>query len=315
MKVVYSNRYRIDIGDHVFPTAKFELVLNLLIRQGTIDPSSGVVEPEAASWEDLALVHHANYLEKSRTGRFLPSELAHLEMPWSVGMAEGFRLMAGGSVTAARLAMAQAGHTPGPTVEEGATRRLAAAAHLGGGFHHAFPDHGEGFCLYNDVAVAIRVLQRDGVVERAAVVDCDVHHGNGTAFAFRDDASVFTCSIHQEHNYPVIKPQSSLDIGLADGTGDAEYLRALDRGLPAVLASRPEVIVYVAGADPFIEDKLGGLNLTRDGLRARDRRVFEAARDAGVPVVIVLAGGYARRLEDTAAIHAATIEEAARLSA
>jgi acetoin utilization deacetylase AcuC-like enzyme len=314
MKIVYSNRYRIDIGDHVFPTAKFDLVLNLLARQGTVDPSSDVVEPEAASWDDLALVHHADYLEKSRTGGFRPSELAQLEMPWSAGMAEGFRLMAGGSVTAARLAMAQAARLPG-LAPDSAERRLAAAAHLGGGFHHAFPDHGEGFCLYNDVALVIRVLQREGMVERAAVVDCDVHHGNGTAFVFRDDPSVFTLSIHQEHNYPAVKPRSSLDIGLADGTRDAEYLRALDRGLRAALASRPGVIVYVAGADPFIEDKLGGLSLTRDGLRARDHQVLEAARDAGVPVVIVLAGGYARRLEDTAAIHAATIEEAARLSA
>lgn len=315
MKIVYSDRYRIDIGDHVFPTAKFDLVLNQLVQQGTIDPSTDVVEPAPASWDDLALVHHADYLKKSRTGGFPPSELAQLEMPWSAGMAEGFRLMAGGSVTAARLAMEHAARRPRVTADVGAPGRLAAAVHLGGGFHHAFPDHGEGFCLYNDIALAIRVLQRDGLVERAAVVDCDVHHGNGTAFIFQDDPSVFTLSIHQQHNYPAVKPPSSLDIGLPDGTGDAEYLRALDRGLPAALASQPGVIVYVAGADPFIEDKLGGLSLTRDGLRERDRRVLAAARDVGVPLVVVLAGGYARRLEDTAAIHAATIEEAARISA
>jgi len=192
---------------------------------------------------------------------------------------------------------------------------LAAAANLGGGFHHAFPSHGEGFCLYNDVAVAIRVLQRDGVITRAAIVDADVHQGNGTAFIFDGDASVFTFSIHQEHNYPHPKPRGSLDVGLPDGADDHEYLRALELALPAVLASRPDVLFYVAGADPFFEDQLGGLNLTFEGLRGRDDLVFSAARGARIPVVIVLAGGYARRVEDTAAIHIATIEEALRLGA
>lgn len=312
MNIVYSDRYRIDIGEHVFPTAKFEMVRERLIRQGTVDEAS-IVEPVAATWDDLALVHEADYLERSRTGGFRPSELAQLEMPWSVSMAEGFRLMAGGSIIAARLAVGAAARRWDHAGSKAADR-LAAAAHLGGGFHHAFPDHGEGFCLYNDVALAIRVLQRERLVTRAAVVDCDVHHGNGTAFIFREDPSVFTLSVHQEHNYPTLRPPSSLDVGLADGTGDAEYVRALEGALPQLMASRPDLIVYVAGADPFIEDKLGGLSLTREGLRERDRRVFEAAKDGGVPVAIVLSGGYARRLDDTAAIHAATIEEAARLS-
>jgi acetoin utilization deacetylase AcuC-like enzyme len=190
----------------------------------------------------------------------------------------------------------------------GAGRRLAAAANLGGGFHHAFPSHGEGFCLYNDVAVAIRALQRDGTISRAAVVDVDVHQGNGTAFVFDRDPSVFTFSIHQEHNSPHVKPRGSLDVGLPDGTGDGEYLHALERAMPAVLACRADLIIYVAGADPFLEDQLGGLCLTYEGLRGRDFLVLSAARDAGIPVVIVFAGGYARRLEDTAAIHIATIE-------
>jgi acetoin utilization deacetylase AcuC-like enzyme len=163
------------------------------------------------------------------------------------------------------------------------------------------------------VAVAVRVLQRDGIISRAAVVDADVHQGNGTAFIFDGDPSVFTFSIHQEHNYPHVKPRGSLDVGLPDGTDDREYLHALERALPAVLAGRPDLIVYVAGADPFMEDQLGGLCLTFEGLRGRDFLVLSAARDAGVPVAIVFAGGYARRVEDTAAIHIATIEEAIRL--
>lgn len=313
MKIVYSERYRVDIGDHVFPTAKFDLVRRLLIERRVIDAAS-LVEPDPAAWEDLALVHAPAYLDKTRTGRFRPSELAQLEMPWSESMAEGFRLMAGGSVTAARLAAGAALRARGATTEAGA-RPLAVAANLGGGFHHAFPDHGEGFCLFNDVALSIRVLQRDGLVTRAAVVDCDVHHGNGTAFIFRDDPTVFTLSLHQERNYPTVKPPGSLDVGLADGAGDAEYLRALEGALPAVLASGPEFIVYVAGADPYVDDKLGGLSLTRDGLRARDRLVLEAAHRAALPVAIVLSGGYARRVEDTALIHAATVEEAVKLSA
>jgi acetoin utilization deacetylase AcuC-like enzyme len=189
------------------------------------------------------------------------------------------------------------------------------AANIGGGFHHAFPSHGEGFCLYNDVAVAIRVLQRDGVITRAAVVDVDVHQGNGTAFIFDGDPAVFTFSIHQEHNYPHVKPRGSLDIGLPDGATDAEYLHALERALPAAMAGAPDLVVYVAGADPFVEDQLGGLSLTYEGLRGRDFLVLSSARDAGIPVVIVFAGGYARRVDDTAAIHIATIEEAVRLGA
>ena len=264
----------------------------------------------------MALVHTAEYLEKTRGGGFRASELALLELPWSPSVAEGFRLMAGGTVTAARLAIERAlrlagaeGTAPGPEP------RLAAAANLGGGFHHAFPSHGEGFCLYNDVAVAIRVLQRDRLLRRTAVVDVDVHQGNGTAFIFDGDASVFTFSIHQEHNYPHVKPRGSLDVGLPDGADDREYLLALERALPAVVASRPDLIFYVAGADPYLEDQLGGLCLTYEGLRGRDFLVLSTARNAGVPVVIVFAGGYARRVEDTAAIHLATIEEAIRLGA
>jgi acetoin utilization deacetylase AcuC-like enzyme len=312
VKIVYSDRYHIDIGAHVFHVGKYVLVRDGLLARHLVSPAD-CVEPAAAEWDELALVHSAEYLEKTRTGRFRPSELALLELPWSPAVAHGFRLMAGGTVTAARLAAAQGARLA--RQGSGAPPPLAAAANLGGGFHHAFPSHGEGFCLYNDVAVAVRVLQRDGTIARAAIVDVDVHQGNGTAFTFEGDASVFTLSIHQEHNYPHPKPRGSLDVGLPDGADDDEYLRALERALPAVVASRPDVLFYVAGADPFVDDQLGGLSLTFEGLRGRDHLALSVAREAGIPVVIVLAGGYARRVEDTAAIHIATIEEALRLGA
>jgi acetoin utilization deacetylase AcuC-like enzyme len=184
-----------------------------------------------------------------------------------------------------------------------------AVCHIGGGLHHAFPNHGEGFCPFNDVAVAIRVLQTRGI-ERAAVIDLDVHHGNGTAFVFEADLRVFTFSMHQQHNYPMWKPRGSLDIGLADGCGDRTFLQELAQALPKVMASDPECVFYLAGADPYEHDQLGGLRLSREGLRQRDRLVIETVRSAGVPLVITLAGGYARNVDDTVAIHVATIEEA-----
>ena len=190
-----------------------------------------------------------------------------------------------------------------------ASSAVGVVAHLGGGLHHAFPNHGEGFCPFNDVAVAVRMLQTHGV-ERVAIVDLDVHHGNGTAFIFEADPRVFTFSMHQQHNYPMWKPPSSLDVALPDGVGDARYLRDLEHALPTVMASGPQCVFYLAGADPYEDDQLGGLRLTRDGLRQRDRMVIDTVRTTGVPLVIVLAGGYARRVEDTVRIHAATIEEA-----
>jgi acetoin utilization deacetylase AcuC-like enzyme len=313
--IVYSDRYQVDIGAHVFPMGKYAKVRDGLVSSGLASPGA-LVEPAPAGWDDLALVHTGDYLQKTRDGGFRASELALLELPWSPEVAEGFRLMAGGTIAAARLAVeAQRRREGGAGGADAGAPRLAAAANLGGGFHHAFPSHGEGFCLYNDVAVAVRVLQRDGTISRAAVVDVDVHQGNGTAFIFEGDASVFTFSIHQEHNYPHVKPRGSLDVGLPDGTGDREYLHALEQAMPVVLASRPDLIVYVAGADPYIEDQLGGLCLTYEGLRGRDFLVLSCARGAGVPAVIVFAGGYARRVEDTAALHIATIEEAVRLGA
>jgi acetoin utilization deacetylase AcuC-like enzyme len=294
MKVAYSPLYHIDIGAHVFPTRKYQLVHARLLEAAVV-AESDIIEPQPASWDDLALVHTNEYLAKMRDGMLTPEESAQLELPWSAEMVHGFRTMVGGTVDTARRA-----------VQDG-----AIAAHIGGGLHHAFANHGEGFCPFNDVAVAIRVLQREGI-ERLGVVDLDVHHGNGTAFIFETDARVFTFSMHQQWNYPSWKPRGSLDIGLPDGAGDADYLERLAGALPKVMASSPQCLFYLAGADPFEDDQLGGLRLTREGLRQRDRLVLEQARSRGLPVAVVLAGGYARSVDDTVAIHVATIEEAAR---
>ena len=217
-----------------------------------------------------------------------------MELPWAPVLTDAFRLMTGGTIAASRLAL-----------DEG------AAAHLGGGLHHAFANHGEGFCPLNDVAVAVRVLQRDTAVRHAAIVDLDVHHGNGTAMIFERDDSVFTFSMHQQHNYPLFKPRGDLDVGLEDGAGDAQYLDRLAGALPRVMTAAdgapPDLVVYLAGADPFGGDRLGGLALTKRGLLERDRMVIAAARGAGAPVVVVLAGGYAADVADTVDIHAGTV--------
>jgi acetoin utilization deacetylase AcuC-like enzyme len=324
LNVVYSARYRIDIGPHVFPTEKYQRVHARLLETGVIRPAD-VVEPEAATWDELALVHSADYLEKMRQGTLSHEDVAQLELPWSEAMVDGFRLMTGGTVLAARIAcgsdaenskseVRSAGSTGTASNIEPRTCRFRVAAHIGGGLHHAFPSHGEGFCPFNDVAVAVRVLQVRGL-ERIAIVDLDVHHGNGTAFIFESDPRVYTFSMHQQHNYPMWKPRGTRDIGLPDGAQDATFLGELERALPAVIAHQPQCVFYLAGADPYEDDQLGGLRLTRDGLRRRDRAVIDAVRRAKVPLVAVLAGGYARRVEDTVAIHAATIEEAAAASA
>ena len=297
MRVVYSPRYHLDFGEHVFPTAKYHAVAARLESAGIVAPGS-YAAPIEASWDDLALAHAASYLDRLRSGALSAEAIVRLEIPYSPEIVDGFRFMTGGTVVAARLAL------------DGTDR---TAVHLGGGFHHAFAAHGEGFCMFNDVAVAIRVAFRERLAATAAVVDLDVHQGNGTASIFAGDARVFTLSVHEQDNYPYTKPRSSLDLGLARGTGDDEYLALLEGALARTFDALPDLVVYLAGADPYADDQLGGLALTREGLRRRDRMVFEAARGAGVPIVVLLAGGYARRFEDTVAIHAATVEEAARV--
>ena len=288
MKVVYSPRYEVQLPGHIWPTGKYRLIAESLQGPFTF------VEPEPAGWDDLALVHAPDYLRKLRDDTLSAQEIATLELPWTSGMADAFRLMTGGTIAASRLAL-----------EEG------VAAHLGGGLHHAFAGHGEGFCPLNDVAVAVRVLQRDTAARRAAIVDLDVHHGNGTAMIFERDDSVFTFSMHQQHNYPLFKPRGDLDIGLEDGAGDARYLDLLAAALPRVVSgaggAAPDIVIYVAGADPFEGDRLGGLALTRRGLLERDRMVIAAVRGAGIPLAVVLAGGYAAEVADTVGIHAATV--------
>ena len=293
LPVVWHRAYEVDIGPHVFPTRKYRLVRDRLLAEGTVSDAD-LVEPAPASSEQVGLVHTADYLRKIETGTLSPEEQLVLEVPFSAALREAAWICAGGSIHAGRLA-----------------RERGIALHLGGGFHHAFPDHGEGFCLINDVAIAIRALQRDGVIRRAAVVDLDVHHGNGTAAIFQGDPAVFTFSMHQERNYPAWKPPSDLDIGLDDGSGDAEYLGLLEEHLPEILVRhRPDLVFYLAGADPYRSDQLGGLGLTLEGLRRRDELVFKRATSAGVAVAVCLAGGYALRTDDTVEIHCNTVRAA-----
>jgi acetoin utilization deacetylase AcuC-like enzyme len=295
LPVVWHEAYEADIGVHVFPTEKYRATHDILVADGTISESD-IRRPDSASDEQVALVHTPAYLTKIRNNAFTLQDVMLLEVPYSPELREAMWLTTGGSILAGRLAL-----------EHGLT------VHLGGGFHHAFPDHGEGFCLVNDVAIALRVLRGEGRIERAAVIDCDLHHGNGTAAVFADEAEVFTFSIHQQHNYPMFKPASDLDLGLPDLTGDGEYLGFLEKHLPTIFDShRPELVFYLAGADPYKEDQLGGLSLTRDGLRRRDELVFRMAADAGVPVAVALAGGYARRFDDTVEIHCETVRAARR---
>ncbi len=288
-RLIYHEGYDLNLGAHVFPSRKYRWLHDRLLRTRFALPED-FVAPDPAIDDDVLLVHSPEWVGKLRSGTLTYHDILKLEIPYSRRMVEAFWLAAGGSILTARLALAD-----------------GLAFNIGGGFHHAFPDHGEGFCAVNDIAVAIRRMQRDGAIRRAMVVDCDVHHGNGTAAIFGQDDSVFTLSVHQFHNYPAEKPLSSLDIHLPDGAGDTEYVERLGEGYREALAGfHPELLIYVAGADPFHEDQLGGLSLSFEGLCARDRLVIETARDRGIPVAIVLAGGYAESVEDTITIHANT---------
>jgi acetoin utilization deacetylase AcuC-like enzyme len=288
-RLVYHDEYDLNLGDHVFPSKKFKWLHDRLIRTRFAAPEDFLV-PHPATSEDLLLAHDAEWVVKLKSGMLSYQDILRLEIPYSRQMAQAFCLAAGGTLLAAQMAL-----------------RTGVGFNVGGGFHHAFPDHGEGFCAINDIAVAIRRVQKDGAIRRAMVVDCDVHHGNGTAAIFAGDFSVFTLSIHQLNNYPTEKPPSSLDIHLPDGVGDSEYIHRLENGYHAALAMfKPELILYVAGADPYYEDQLGGLSLTFDGLKERDRLVLWEALHRRIPVAIVLAGGYARSAEDTITIHANT---------
>src|SRR5579859_452033 len=297
-KLVYHPKYDLNLGPHVFPSQKFRLIQHMLLQQ-KIAEAADFVEPAEASDEDLLRAHTAEWIHKLRTGTLTASEIMKLEVPYSPELATAVWLAAGGSILAGQVAL-----------------RDGFGCNLGGGFYNAYANHGAGFCAINDVAVAIRRLQADGAIRKAMVVDTDVHHGNGTAHIFRDDDSVFTISIHQLNNYPAHKPPSDVDLDMADRVEDEEYLETL---LPVVAESldefRPGIVFYVGGADPYCEDQLGGLMLTKKGLKERDKRVFLEARKRGVPVATTLAGGYARQVEDTVRIHVNTIVAASEVAA
>jgi acetoin utilization deacetylase AcuC-like enzyme len=324
-KLVYSDDYYLPIGSHVFPAEKYKCIHDRLLASGIAEPSD-FVTPCPATDQDVLLVHTPRYVEKLKTGTLSAREELELEVPYSPELVNAFWLAAGGSMLAADHALND-----------------GMAISIGGGFHHAFPDHGEGFCMINDVAVAIRSMQRDGKIRTAMTVDCDVHQGNGTAVIFSGNRvpgeplpsvpnftvnpshpashgirprrahaeDVFTISLHQQNNYPVFKPPSSLDLNLPDEIGDGEYLAALGNALSLGLSKlRPELICYLAGADPYCEDQLGGLSLTIEGLKERDALVFGIAKAEGIPVMVTLAGGYALKLEDTVTIHCNTVAAA-----
>jgi len=285
--VVWSEGYTCDIGPHVFPIEKYALVHERLLAEGAIAPGETLV-PEPPARELLALAHTAAYLDDLAALRWT-ERTARSELPLTAEIVRAFSLGAAGSALAAREALDR-----------------GVAVHVGGGLHHAYADHGEGFCYLNDLAVAVRAAQRERGLARAAIVDLDVHQGNGSAHIFAADAGVFTLSIHQENNYPVPKERSDLDVGLRDGVGDDEYLRVLAAALEPVWRHAPQLVLYQAGADPYLDDQLGGLALTLAGLEARDRMVIEGCVSRGIPIATTLGGGYARRLADTVGIHAAT---------
>jgi acetoin utilization deacetylase AcuC-like enzyme len=270
------------------------MIRERLLADGFADEED-FLQPGAALDEDLTLAHTREWVRRLRTGLLSGEEARRMEIPYTDSVVRGFWLAAGGSILAARLAL-----------------RDGVGFNIGGGFHHAYPGHGEGFCAINDAAVAIRKLQADGFIRSAMVVDVDVHHGNGTAAIFGGDADVFTLSIHQFNNYPDDKPPSTLDVHLEDGVADDEYLARLRAAyLPALRGFRPELLVYVAGADPHWTDQLGGLRLTMDGLMRRDRLVVDNALALHVPVAVVLAGGYSQDVRDTVTIHCNTAKACA----
>ena len=293
MRVFYSPRYYAEIGEgHVFPIRKFELVRDRLLAEGTLSLSA-LIEPQPAAVYDVLLVHTEDYVTRLRAGALTEREIRRLGLPWSKSLVRRSFLAVSGTIGAARRAL-----------DEG------IGANLAGGTHHAFPDRGEGFCVFNDVAIAIRVLRRDKLIQRTAIIDCDVHQGNATAAIFSEDTDTFTFSMHGAKNYPLFKMRSTLDVELPDNVNDEGYTNTLERHLPQVFASEPQIIFYLAGADPFEGDKLGRLALSIKGLRVRDELVLRECKRRGVPVVTVMSGGYAADINDTVEIHCNTIRAA-----
>ncbi len=290
MRVFYSPHYYADIGDtHIFPIRKFELVRERLLLEGTLLPYE-LLEPEPADINDVRLVHTEDYVSRLITGKLTPKEIRRLGLPWSQSLVRRSFYAVGGTISAALAA-----------IEDDFSSNLA------GGTHHSYADRGEGFCVLNDVAIAIRTLRKRGLIKSAAIVDCDVHQGNGTATIFAGDPDTFTFSIHGANNYPLFKATSTVDIELPDGTSDLTYLEHLARELPAVFEWNPDIVFYLAGADPYEHDKLGRLALSIDGLRERDRFVLHECFRSKVPVTTVMSGGYGKDINDTVEIHCNTI--------
>jgi acetoin utilization deacetylase AcuC-like enzyme len=314
-KLIYSPDYYLPIGQHVFPAEKYRRIHDRLLEMGVAEPSDFLM-PQPATDQDVLLVHKPEYVQKLKTGTLSAREEMEMEIPYSPELVRAFWLAAGGSILAAEHALQD-----------------RVAFNIGGGFHHAFPDHGEGFCMIHDVAIAIRRMQRDNKIRTAMTVDCDVHHGNGTAAIFAGTrvpsdplpsrsastlgrptlrnahaGDVFTISLHQHNNYPMYKPLSSIDVDLPDGIGDDDYLAWLDNALSSGLRQfTPQLLCYIAGADPYCEDQLGGLGLTIDGLKRRDELVLRVARARDIPVMVAYAGGYAQNVDDTVTIHCNTV--------
>ena len=290
-----SSRYTFPLpAGHRFPVAKYAMLRDRVIADGIIAPGQ-MCDPPAATDDELLLAHTADYVARFNAGRLDRAEVRRLGLPWSEELVERSRRAVGGTIAAARHALVH-----------------GLAMNLAGGTHHAFADHGEGFCVYNDIAVAVRVLQRDGLIGRTAIIDLDVHQGNGTHAMLGADESVFTFSMHGGRNFPFHKVSGSLDIELGDGTRDDEYLSRLSDVLPGIVArAAPDLVFYIAGADPHEGDALGRLALTFAGLARRDVYVLSQCRDVGIPVAITIGGGYGRRIEDTVAIHADTARIAA----
>jgi acetoin utilization deacetylase AcuC-like enzyme len=297
VKAFYSDLFVLPLPEtHRFPMAKYSRLRERLVADGILSLDDLHV-PEPIGWDALLLVHDRGYVDAVANGTISREMQRRIGFPWSPEMVERSRRSVGATLAAARAALG------GDNV----------SANLAGGTHHAFRDRGEGYCVFNDVAVAARVLLTEGTIARAAVVDCDVHQGNGTAAIFRSEPAVFTFSLHGAHNFPFRKETSDLDVTFEDGTGDAEYLEALAAHLPHVLDNhRPDVVFYLAGADPYEGDRLGRLRLSVDGLQARDRLVFETCGERELPVAVAMSGGYAPDVDAIVTIHANTIHEAVR---
>lgn len=299
MKLFYYDHYEFPLpANHRFPAVKYRLLRERVEASG-IFAAADLIPAPAATVAQLRQGHTADYLDRLEQGLLTPDEMRRIGLPWSPQLVQRVQHTVGATIAAARVAL-----------------RDGIAVSLGGGTHHACSDHGQGYCLYNDTAVAARVMQSEGRIRRAVIIDCDVHQGNGTAEITTGDRSIYTFSIHAEKNFPFRKIPGNMDVGLPDGTGDRAYLDVLEPALERVLAlANADLALYLAGADVHVNDRLGRLALTSAGIAARDQMVLDMCRDAGLPVVVTMAGGYGKRIEDTVALYFQTVQIAAALAA